>query len=311
MKERERIVVTGLVVLLMILWLGFLAHRSPRFAGSAWGGALGVSGALLMLLPLAYTAVKRIKALKRGLSKSVSMRTLLSLHIYAGVLGPVLVLLHTGHKFESVLGITLTGLTILVALSGFVGRYLMKQFGKEIREKKATLDGLQNSYATLRAELGRRGGFSESLRPFSGVLPGFLAAMFIKEEPSGAVLPGAAGASVTAAPATLLRLSESIADVEYAIKTHETFKEWFSKWLKFHIVISFILYGLMALHVWASIHFGLRWFDSWTPSTLASASSDAPSLRSTAPAAFLRVDPSFRKLLAAGGACARCEIVKS
>jgi hypothetical protein len=57
-----------------------------------------------------------------------------------------------------------------------------------------------------------------------------------------------------------LRLAESMADLEYAIKTHETFKRWFSRWLKFHIVISVILYVLLALHVWSGIHFGLRWF---------------------------------------------------
>ena len=58
-----------------------------------------------------------------------------------------------------------------------------------------------------------------------------------------------------------LRLAESIADVEYAIKTHGTFKRWFATWLKFHIVISFVLYGLLAVHVWAGIYFGLRWFE--------------------------------------------------
>ena len=44
MKERERIIVTGLVTLMFILWLGFLVHRSPRFAGSLWGGVLAVTG---------------------------------------------------------------------------------------------------------------------------------------------------------------------------------------------------------------------------------------------------------------------------
>ena len=53
MKERERLVVSGLVVLLLIFWLGFLVHRSPSFAGSLWGGVLCVSGAVLMLVPLA------------------------------------------------------------------------------------------------------------------------------------------------------------------------------------------------------------------------------------------------------------------
>ena len=55
------------------------------------------------------------------------------------------------------------------------------------------------------------------------------------------------------------RLAESVADLEYAIRTHELFKRWCSRWLKLHIVLSAILYVLLALHIWASIHFGLRW----------------------------------------------------
>ena len=54
MKERERVVASGLVILMLLLWLGFIVHLSPRFPGSLWGGVLGVSGALLMLWPLAY-----------------------------------------------------------------------------------------------------------------------------------------------------------------------------------------------------------------------------------------------------------------
>lgn len=34
MKEREPLVVGGLVALLLLLWLGFLFHASDRFPGS-------------------------------------------------------------------------------------------------------------------------------------------------------------------------------------------------------------------------------------------------------------------------------------
>ena len=34
MKQRDRLPATGLVILMLILWLGFLVHRAPRFAGS-------------------------------------------------------------------------------------------------------------------------------------------------------------------------------------------------------------------------------------------------------------------------------------
>ena len=108
MKDRERYIVSGLVILLLLFWLGFLFHRSPRFAGSFWGGVLAVAGSLLMLGPLAYLIVKRISPLKKMVTQYVSMPTLLVWHIYAGVLGPILVILHTGHKFDSPLGVALT-----------------------------------------------------------------------------------------------------------------------------------------------------------------------------------------------------------
>lgn len=252
MKERERLVVSGLVVLLLLLWLGFLVHRDTRFAGSLWGGVLSVSGAVLMLVPLAYMMVKRIAPLKKLMTRYASMRTLLAWHIYAGVLGPILVLLHTGHKFESTLGIVLTAMTILVVLSGFTGRYLMSQFSQTIREKKEMLTQMELAYRATATELAAHPEQAAVIRPLSGFLTRLVAGFFVV---AGGTSPGATSASVRA-----LRLAESIADVEYAVKTHEAFKRWFAAWLKFHIVISFFLYGLLALHVWSGIHFGLRWF---------------------------------------------------
>jgi hypothetical protein len=252
MKERERLVVSGLVVLLLLLWLGFLVHRDTRFAGSLWGGVLGVSGAVLMIVPLVYMIVKRIAPLKKLATRYVSMRTLLSWHMYAGILGPILVLLHTGHKFESTLGIALTAMTILVVLSGFTGRYLMSQFSQTIREKKEMLTHLELAYRETATELAAHPEQLAVIRPLSGFLTRLVAGLFVT---AGGTSAGTMPVAVKA-----LRLAESISDVEYAVKTHETFKRWFAAWLKFHIVISFILYGLLALHVWAGIHFGLRWF---------------------------------------------------
>ncbi len=256
MKEKERLVVAGLVALMLILWLGFPFHQSSRFAGSLWGGVLGVIGVLLMLVPLLYLFVKRIKWLKKKVAPWASMKTLLAWHIYAGVLGPILVVIHSGHKYESTLGIVLTAMTLLVVVSGFVGRYLMNQFSQEIREKKKILASLQTSYQQAAATLATFPEHAQMLKPFSGFFGRLLGSLFVHdrfEEPTQG-LPS---------PARLLQLSESIADVEYAIKTHEKFKAWFAKWLKFHIWISFVLYGLMALHIWGAVHFGLRWFDSW------------------------------------------------
>jgi len=252
MKERQRIVVSGFIVLFLLLWLGFLVHRSPRFAGSLWGGALGLSAAALMLVPLAYLLVKRIPPLKHAVTTRVSMRTFLTWHIYAGVLGPMLAILHTGHKFESTLGIALTAMMLLMVLSGFTGRYLMSRFSQTIHEKQETLTQLELVYRETAAELPANPEQVAIVRPLSGFWGRLLTGLLVE---SSAATPGAVPAPVRA-----LRLAESIADLEYAIKTHETFKRWFANWLKFHIVLSFVLYGLLGLHVWSAVYFGLRWF---------------------------------------------------
>ncbi|QDT22002.1 MULTISPECIES: hypothetical protein [Gimesia] len=255
MKEREKIVVTGLVVLMLITWLGFPFHESPRFAGSLWGGMFGVTGALLMLVPLAYMIVKRVKRLKKVVTKYVSMRTLLAWHIYAGVTGPILVVIHSGHKYESPLGIALTAMTLLVVVSGFVGRYLMNQISTEIREKNAQLGKLEIIYDHTKKELANRPQETHIVRNFTGFFSRQAARFFLTEKS----LPQTNDAFASS-PREMVRLAEAIADVEYAIATHENFKKWFGKWLKLHIIISFILYGLLALHVYFAIYFGLRWF---------------------------------------------------
>jgi hypothetical protein len=236
---------------MLVLWLGFLVHRSPRFPGSAWGGLLGVSGATLMLVPLAYSLVKRIRPLKRFVTRRVSMATLLKWHIYAGLAGPILALLHTGHRFHSPLGVALTGTMLMVVVSGFIGRYLMSRVSQEIKEKRQVLAGLESAYGATAAELSVTPERAGLLGLFAGVL----------SRPLGAVLlaRGVVGRE-SALPARALRVVDAMADVEYAIRTHELFKRLFGYWLKFHIVISLLLYALLGLHVWAGVYFGLRWF---------------------------------------------------
>ncbi len=72
--------------------------------------------------------------------------------------------------------------------------------------------------------------------------------------------PVAPGAIEVGSPVAVARLVGSIADVESAIEGRETLKRWFSRWLHLHIVLAAALYVLLGLHVWAGIHFGLRWF---------------------------------------------------
>jgi len=250
--EREPLVATALIMIILLVWGGAFFHVSPRFAGSPLGGALGVSGTLLMLVPFVYLVIKRVKPIKTAVTCHVSMQTLLVWHIYAALLGSLLVLLHTGHKFESVLGTSLTALTLILVFSGFVGRYLLRQIGDDVRRKRGLLSRLYEAFDAASERLAmepERRGLIHPLR--SALLRAFLT-----ESPA----TDAPGAMDVGSPVAVARLVGSIADVESAIEARETLKRWFSRWLRLHIALATALYLLLVLHVWAGIHFGLRWF---------------------------------------------------
>lgn len=246
MKEREGIIVSGTFCVLSLAWLGFLFHRSPRFPGSGVGLVFGIAGAALMLVPLVYPIAKRIPFLHARITKHVSMQSLVAMHIYTGIFGPLLAIVHTGHKFNSLLGITLTAVMLLVVVSGFAVRYLLTYVGHEIKDKLLLLQTARGDLDSAWGVLERSPAEMRAL-PKAPVLRAGLASLGIDIPVGG--------------PAEeVIRIAEGVADLEYAVRTHELFKRWFGLSLKLHIVLSVILYVLLGLHIWSGVYFGLRWF---------------------------------------------------
>ena len=245
MREHERVVVTGVFSVLLLSWIGFLVHRSPLFPGSGVGAVFGIAGAVLMLVPLVYPIAKRIPSLSARLTRHVSMQSWLTLHVYAGILGPLFAIVHTGHKFDSWLGIALTTTMLLVVVSGFAARYLLTYVTHEITDKLLLLQ-------TARGDLDSAWGVLDNSPPDAIALP--KAPVWAAGLASvGVELPfGGPVGDVT-------RIAEPVADLEYAVRTHELFKRWFARCLSLHIGLSVVLYGLLALHIAAGIYFGLRW----------------------------------------------------
>ena len=245
MKERESIVFSGVLSVLLLAWLGFLVHRSPSFAGSGVGLVFGIAGAVFMLVPLAYPIVKRISLINARVTKHMSMQTQLTVHVYAGIFGPLLAIIHTGHKFESWLGIALTAVMLLVVVSGFAVRYLLTYVGHEITDKLLLLQ-------TARGDLDSAWGVIENTPlemrglPKAPLIAAGLASIGID------LSSGGPAGEVT-------RIAESVADLEYAVRMHEFLKRWFRRSLTLHIVLSVMLYVLLALHIGSGIYFGLRW----------------------------------------------------
>jgi hypothetical protein len=245
MKERERVVVTGVVSVLLLGWLGLLVHRSPRFPGSGVGAVFGIAGAVLMLVPLVYPLVKRMPFVHARITPHASLPSLLAVHVYTGIVGPLLALIHTGHRFDSGLGISLTASMLLVVVSGFTGRYLLSYVSQEMTDKLVMLQ-------TARGDLDSAWGVLEKAPAEVRGLP---------TAPVWAAGFASVGFAVDAdgPVGQVTRTAESVADLEYAVRTHELFKRWCRRWLVLHIVLSVIFYVLLGLHIGAGVYFGLRW----------------------------------------------------
>jgi hypothetical protein len=88
-------------------------------ASELYGHTIGIIGFLLMLsTETLYSLRKRTRSSRWG-----PMSTWLQIHIFTGIVGPFMVLLHTSWKFSGVAGVT-TLLTVVIVLSGFIGRYI-------------------------------------------------------------------------------------------------------------------------------------------------------------------------------------------
>jgi cytochrome c biogenesis factor len=110
--------------------VAFLTREIPA-ASEFFGHTLGILGFILMLMTETFYSLR-----KRSRSAALGrMSTWLKFHIYMGLVGPFMVLLHTSWKFNGLAGAT-TLLTFIIVVSGFVGRYIFTRIPR-------TMDGLE------------------------------------------------------------------------------------------------------------------------------------------------------------------------
>lgn len=121
-------------------------------AGShPFGHSLGIVGTLLMLMTeMLYSLRKRT----RLLNWAGPVRVWLSFHILTGIVGPFLVLMHTGLAFRGLAGISM-GLTLIVVASGFVGRYLYTALPRSLAGAAASRRELMNEARIIQTELSQ------------------------------------------------------------------------------------------------------------------------------------------------------------
>ena len=119
------ILITGLYGLVVIY------TRSIPPAGELFGHVMGIIGFFFMLMTeTLYSLRKRSRTVKWG-----KLSNWLQFHIFTGLVGPYMVLLHSSWKFNGIAGIT-TLFTIIIVVSGFIGRYIFTRIPR-------TLEGME------------------------------------------------------------------------------------------------------------------------------------------------------------------------
>ncbi len=119
----------------------FLTREVPA-AGGLIGHGMGIFGFILMLLTeTLYSLRKRVRTARWG-----KMVTWLKFHIYTGIVGPFLVLLHSSWKLNGLAGVTLL-LTGVIVVSGFIGRYIYTRIPR-------TPDGIEDSGLIAQMQAG-------------------------------------------------------------------------------------------------------------------------------------------------------------
>ncbi len=137
-----------MVFVLTGVYIAYELLSEPR-GGHPFGHALGIVGALLMLMTeILYSLRKRTT----WLNWAGPVRYWLSFHIFTGIVGPFMVLMHTGLQFRGLAGLSFF-LTLIVVGSGFIGRYLYTALPRTMSGVTASNRELMQEMQAIEAKL--------------------------------------------------------------------------------------------------------------------------------------------------------------
>ncbi len=265
MTESRELKAAWLTVLFLAVGYVFYARFDTPSPGIPIGHALGITGTLLMLATeTLYSIRKRTKLLQFG-----RLRTWLSVHIYMGIVGPTMVLMHTAWKFHGLAGITLL-LTAVVALSGFFGRYIYTSIPRTMSGKAVEHQQLTGQLEQLNSQIQRwlaqkpvqlqelvRLDARSKAEPVTGNAGAVLSRIW-DDWSYRRALSQSLGQLSTMERAQVQEISELLQKrhrVERQATSWATARTLMSRWRAAHVPIGTALFTSVALHVVAALVF--------------------------------------------------------
>lgn len=270
--------VVGFAIVGLVLASGFDYYRTPLLerarhegywtwkAGGSIGHKLGLAGSSMMLLMLLYSVRKRVAALRR----LGPLGRWLDAHIFLGVFGPLLVVLHSGFKVQGLVALSFWSM-IVVASSGVLGRYLYLQIPRtragealalaELEKQDGELSRrLRTGFGLDDAQLGRIDALV-AVPERSGLVAGFARMLVGQLRLRAALAEFARGCR--AVPRPLYRDFERVVQQKALARRRillwDRAHELFHYWHVMHKPFALVMYLFMAVHVAVAVMTGYAW----------------------------------------------------
>ncbi len=246
------------------------AHRLLRPSGPG-GQSFGLVGTVLMVMPFAYMARKRLSAM-RGAG---TLKHWLELHLFCGIVGPVLVTFHTSFKFNGIIAAAYWSM-VTVMLSGFVGRYLFVRIPRSIRGNELTRAELDERAHELHDQLALSVASDRLMREVEAfeatVVPDDTSRRSLAEQLTGDILFGRrlrtfvnhleAEGVPPGVRDEIARVTRERVRLLRALFHLERTKALFQLWHVFHLPLVYLLLVIAAVHIALSLYMGyvpFRW----------------------------------------------------
>lgn len=204
--------VSVIVAVLAFAWIerneGYLA------ADSGAGYWLGIAGASVMAFLILYPLRKRFKFL----NWTGRIASWFRVHMFFGILGPTLVVLHTNFNLGSLNSRLALFTMLIVVASGVIGRYLYSKVHKGLYGAHAEMRDIYGDLAILKDSLGAQLGHDEAIeKELERYLP--------SQDAVGSVAAGLVSA-VTARSRTSRSRRQVIGIVKSHVKKAPQFARW-------------------------------------------------------------------------------------
>lgn len=245
-----------IAIVAITLGYAFLAHAGTPKPGGLVGHTLGIVGFLMMLsTETMYSLRKRLPGFTRG-----QMSTWLQCHIFTGLVGSYLVVLHSAWKFNGLAGV-LTLLTLVVVVSGLVGRFIYTAVPRSLDGVVIAAADLQEQIDRTDARLSELGVAHLSSAALSAVpTRGWLMVLarpwlHWRQRRQVRRLVGTVASSGKISAAQLHRLVAERQRLERQIQSLEAARQLLALWHFFHVPLSGVLFALAFAHIAAALYY--------------------------------------------------------